>query len=298
MRITFGSGQVATMTDLERAAEELTRRQREVSSGKRIHAPSDDPTASAAIVRERADIAAVDQFVRSADSVTSRLTVVDTVLSDLVLKLQAARSATVAGQGSVQTTEQREATAQELEGLRDAIFDDLNTTFRGTYLFSGGLGLQPPYTRAADGTVSGYLGDANALSVDVDRNRAMQISFDGSTVVQGADTQGLFDTLAQVIQAVRTNDEPTLAAGLQHLEAAFNRVTRVQSGVGADLNALDDQRARLGEMKRANVARVSKAEDTNMAESISAMQRADTAYQSALGAIATRTKLSLMDYLK
>src|SRR5665647_681785 len=107
MRIIFSSGQAAMMADLEAAASELTKRQREVSSGKRMQAPSDDPSAWAAGVRERGEISAVDQYVRAADSATSRLTVADTVLSDLVTKMTAARSAVVAGEGTVQTAAQR-----------------------------------------------------------------------------------------------------------------------------------------------------------------------------------------------
>ena len=298
MRITFSSGHAATMADLESAAANLTRRQREVSSGKRILSPSDDPTSWAAGVRERSEIASVVQYARSADSATSRLTVADTVLSDLVSKFTAARAAVVAGQGTVQTAPQREATAKQLEGLRDAVFDDMNTTFRGTFLFSGGNALDAPFVRNADGTISAYRGDSSTISIDIDRTRAVRVSFDGSELTQGDAAEDVFATFEKVIAAVRTADQAAMADGLKALEAAFDRVVRLQSGVGADLNALDDQRARLAEMKLASKTRLSKTEDANMAESITEMKQANTAYESALSAVATRTRLSLLDYLK
>jgi len=286
------------MADLESAAAALAKRQREVSSGRRIQAPSDDPTAWAASVRERSDIAGVDQYARTADSATSRLTVVDTVLTDLVAKLTAARASIVSGQGSLQSAAQREATAKELEGLRDAVFDDLTTTFRGTYLFSGGSVLTSPFTRNASGVISGYNGDSNVLSVDVDRTRAVQVSFDGNVIAQGTALNDLFTTFTNVIGAVRNANQAGMADGLTEVEAAFDRVVRVQSGVGAELNALDDQRTRLSEMKLASKTRLSGLEDANMAESITGMKSANTAYESALSAVATRSKLSLLDYLK
>jgi len=298
MRITFSSGQSATMADLESAAASLARHQREVSSGKRIQAPSDDPTAWAAGVRERSEIASVDQYARSADSATSRLTVADTVLADLITKLTAARAAVVAGQGTIQTASQREATAKELEGLRDAVFDDMNTQFRGTFLFSGARGLDAPFLRNPDGSVSAYQGDSGDIAIDVDRTRSVRVSFDGSELTQGLAAEDVFATFAKVIAAVRNADQTAMAEGLTSLEGAFDRVIRVQSGVGADLNALDDQRGRLSEMKLATNTRLSKIEDANMAESITGMQQANTAYQAALSAVATRTRLSLLDYLK
>jgi flagellar hook-associated protein 3 FlgL len=297
MRITFAFGQSAMLSDLETAAANLSERQREVASGKRLQAPSDDPTAWAASVRERSEVAAVDQYAASSDSATSRLTVADTVLSDMVEKFTAARAAVLAGQGTVQTAAQREATAKALEALRDAVFDDLNTVFRGTYLFSGGRGLDAPFVRTGT-TISAYQGDSNSIGVDIDRTRSVQISFDGSEIAQGSAVEDIFTTFDKVITAVRTADQTTMASGLKLIEAGFDRVVRVQSTVGADLNALADQDTRLTEMKLASQTRLSKLEDANMAESITGMQQANTAYQSALSAVATRTKLSLLDYLK
>jgi flagellar hook-associated protein 3 FlgL len=298
MRITFSTGQAATMADLEAAAAEMAKRQREVSSGKIMQAPSDDPSAWAASVRERGALSAVDQYVSAADSATSRLTVADTVLSDIVAKLTAARSAVVGGQGSTQTDAQREATAKDLEGLRDAVFDDLNTMFRGSYLFAGASSLTAPFAKNADGTITTYQGDASPISVDVDHSRAVAITFDGGAVAQGAAPEDVFATFAKVIAAVRAGDQQGMADGLKGLEVAFDRVVDAQGGNGANLNALDDQQARLSATKLASQSELSKIEDANMAESITAMQQANTAYQTALSAIATRTKLSLMDYLR
>jgi flagellin-like hook-associated protein FlgL len=43
---------------------------------------------------------------------------------------------------------------------------------------------------------------------------------------------------------------------------------------------------------------LSKFEDANMAEAISAMNRAEIGYRAALGAAATIRRVSLLDYLK
>lgn len=298
MRITFMSGYAGTLSDLERVATELSRRQQEVSSGKRVTVPSDDPGSMAASVRERAEIAAVDQFSLTTDNVSSRMMVADTVLSDLVTKFTSARSTTVASQGTIQTASQRQASANELAGLRDAIYDDINTTFRGTYLFSGSKGSTPPYTKAADGTISAYQGDTTPMQVDIDRGREMQTTFVGSDISQGAETEDIFVSFSKLIEAVKTGDQAAMSTGLDKLQKAFDRVVRVQSGVGANLNSLETAQTRLSSIKQSNTARLSKDEDANMAESITAMQQANTAYQSALGVVASRSKLSLLDYLK
>jgi flagellar hook-associated protein 3 FlgL len=298
MRVTFGTGTTIAMSDLERAAEQLAEAQRQVASGKRVNTPSDDPSAAAAGVRARAEIAAIDQYVRTADSATSRVKVIDTVLSDMILTLTSAQAMATAARGSVQTAAQREATAKGLEGLRDALLTDANASFGGTYLFAGTASLTPPYLQNPGGSISAYRGDHTALSVDIDRNRTVQVSYDGSQLLQGTDAQDMFATLQALIDSVRANDQAGVAAGLDGLKRAFDRLVGVQSGVGAQLNALEEQTARLGDMKHATTERLSKDEDANMAEAITKMNQANTVYQSALGAVATRSKLSLLDYLR
>lgn len=296
MRVTFATGNEVAMSDLQRAAEELVARQREVASGKRVNAPSDDPSAAAATVRERTEMGVIDQFVRTADTAESRLKVIDTVLSDIISTITAAQSAGAAAKGTTQTAQQREATALSLEGLRDGLLSDINATFGGTYLFSGTSSLSPAYARNPDGSFT-YRGDHAALSVDIDRNRTVQITYDGQQVMQGAEPQDLLTTVQGLIDAVRANDQDGVASGMDGLKRAFDRLVGVQGSVGAHLNALEAQTARLGEMRQATKERLSKDEDVNMAEAITKMNQANVVYQAALGAVATRAKVSLLDYL-
>lgn len=298
MRITFGSGYESAMVDLNQAAEALQLAQQQVSSGKRLQLPSDDPSAMAASIRERGEIATIDQYTGAADSVDSRVSVIDTVFSDLIRQLTTARASAAGAIGSVQSEAQREATARDLEGLRDAIFSDMNTVFRGTYVFAGSDSLGIPYTKNPDGSVSAYQGDDGQVRVDIDRNRSIATTYSGRQVLQGDADEDLFTSMQRLIAAVRTGDQAGILEGQTRLSEAFDRVVAMQSGVGADLKAVEDQQARLSAMKLANKERLSKDEDANPVEAITEMKRADTVYQYSLGAIASRTRLSLLDYLK
>jgi len=57
------------------------------------------------------------------------------------------------------------------------------------------------------------------------------------------------------------------------------------------------QQGRVSALKRASETRVAELEGANLAEAISGMNQAETAYRAALGAIGTRGRVSLMDYL-
>jgi flagellin-like hook-associated protein FlgL len=63
------------------------------------------------------------------------------------------------------------------------------------------------------------------------------------------------------------------------------------------MRLIDGEKLRLEDMRIAAMSRVSKFEDANLAEAISDMSRADSAYRAALGAVSTAARVSLLDYL-
>jgi flagellar hook-associated protein 3 FlgL len=298
MRLTFGAMHRNAQEGIESAATRLMEFQRQVSTGKRIEKPSDDPSATLGSIGEHNETAAIDQYKRTTDTVSSRLTVVDTVLSDLITQLTSAQVASASARGSSKTQVQRDAAATELEAIRDTIFSDMTTAFNGSYLFSGSNSTVPPYSRPPGGPVSAYAGSTTEMLVDVDQQRAVKMTFNGQQLAQGGDAQDVFVELDNLIAAVRAGDDAGIDAGMDALQRMFERVSTAQGRVGADLRTVDEQKVRLDELKRSSAKRISALEDTNMAAAISEMAQADAAYRAALGAASTVTKQSLMDYLR
>jgi flagellar hook-associated protein 3 FlgL len=293
MRITFNTTFKDGLADVNAAAQRLAEWQRQVSSQKRVQAPSDDPSAAAAGIREQAEMAALDQYRETSDSVQSRLTVADAALSDIISSLTAAQTTTAAARTTVLTPEQRQALAQQLRGIRDTILQAFNTQYRGTFVFSGTAALTAPFVKDGAGVVQPYAGTTDVQVVDIDRNRTAEVTLDG-----GAVAGTLFADLDALATAIETGSMAQIDAGAASLEAAFRRATTAQSGVGITLGDLDALRGRLGTAWRAAEARRSSLEDANLAEAISRWQQAQTAYEASLGALGTRSRLSLMDYLR
>jgi flagellar hook-associated protein 3 FlgL len=296
MRVTFGSLFRNGLIDINRTAEDVVRRQREVSSGRRIHAPSDDPSAMAAAMAERVEMANLDSFIQTTDSVESRLTVVDSVYTEILNRLTNVQSKGAAGRSTILNQTQRDALAGEIRGAASAILTAVNTSYRGMFLFSGGQSLTPPY--AAGPPVSAYQGDSAVQRIDVSRDRSVPVTFDGGAILQGTAAADLFQTLEALATAVQAGDMAAIDAEMQAVNAGFERVTNAQTQVGLELSRMTDDRARLDGQLRAADARRSVAEDANLAESISGLTQADAAHRGALSALANAGRLSLLDYLK
>jgi flagellar hook-associated protein 3 FlgL len=296
MRVTFGSIFRNGLADINRAQAQLALRQREVSSGRRIHQPSDDPSAMATAMGERSEMSVFDQFTQTTDSVDSRLTVADSVFTDVINRLTNVQTKAAGGRSTVITQTQRDALAGEIRGAASAILTAVNTSYRGMYLFSGGQSLTPPYSPGPP--ISGYQGDGNVQSVDVARDRSVQVTFDGAAILQGSAPVDAFQTIEALATAVQTGNMAGIDQGLADVRAAFDRVTNAQTQIGIELARLPEDRARLVTQKQAADSRRATAEDANLAESISALTQADAAHRAALGSLANTGRLSLMDYLK
>ena len=141
-------------------------------------------------------------------------------------------------------------------------------------------------------------GSTAEVRVDIDRNRSVRVSMDGSTLVQTGSADDLFAVMDDAIAAARSGDNAVLGDVMGKLDTVMRRVTTAQSHVGADMNTVDDQKLRLGQMKLAATKRLDKTEAANLAEAITGMTQAQNAYEAALGAVSKVTSVSLMDYLR
>lgn len=295
MRVTFRAIHQG-VEYVNAAATQLARARQQVESGKRLQSPSDDPAAMLRAVEGRAQIGGLDSYARTADGVTARLATVDAVLGDIVDRLTAATVAATSARGSTVTAEAREATAVALEGLRDDLVGSFNTSFRGVHLFSGSNVGAAPYARV--GGVWTYQGDTATVSADLGQGRTAQISRNGQAIAQGGDAADLFTEMDALIAAVRAGDHDAIGAGIEALDRAFTRATRAQSLVGADQQGVANRQLQITASRLAVVGRVAADEDVNLVAAISEMNRADVAYRAALGAVATTSRQSLMDYLR
>ena len=262
MRISFQTGYRNTLADIERTNADLAKYQQQISSGKRLEVPSDDPTAAVGAVKEHTEIGTLDQFTQSADSANSRLTVIDTVLSDVINKLTQAQATTASAMGNTATAQQRISAADDLAGIRDSLYASFNTMFRGTYLFGGTDTTHAPYVQNPDGSIGAYLGTRRrSRSMSTVRRRCRSPTTP-MRITRGADATDVFGVLQNLIADVQSGNQANMQTGMDALKRAFDRAISTQSKVGTDENAVADEQSRLDAMRRAAAARLSSEEDT------------------------------------
>lgn len=109
----------------------------QLSTGKQVSEPSDDPARIAQDLSVRTAIDATGQQSKNVQSAISELTTTDSALSSLTSVLQSARQLAIQGSSDTLTAQQRAAIGSQIDQLLQQSVAIGNTTYAGRYVFAG-----------------------------------------------------------------------------------------------------------------------------------------------------------------
>ncbi|MHB8146869.1 MAG: flagellar hook-associated protein FlgL [Vulcanimicrobiaceae bacterium] len=109
----------------------------QLSSGKSLTYPSDNPTQIAEDISFRTDITVQTQVGNNLSSTQQQLTTVDSALANVTSVLQSARSLAVQGASDTLTPAQEQAIATQVDQLLQETVGFANTQYAGQYVFAG-----------------------------------------------------------------------------------------------------------------------------------------------------------------
>lgn len=170
--------------NLQRSQAEVFQTQDQISSGRRVRTPADDPVVAARALEIEQSQAISKQYLRNNDSAEAALSTGENALANAVSLLQDVRTLAVgAGNGALSPNELKNLAA-ELRGRYQELLGIANTTDgNGLYLFSGYQGNTRPFSETSPGNVA-YMGDQGARLVQISPSRQIAISDPGSDVFQ------------------------------------------------------------------------------------------------------------------
>jgi flagellar hook-associated protein 3 FlgL len=289
IRITQQSISASTMRGLQSNLSRMQALQAQLSSGRRISVPSDDPSGTASAMTFRSQQAADEQYLRNIDQVSARLGVTDNTLTALSDRLRGERDLLVqAGNGGL-GADSRSALAAQASALKSEIVDLYNTTYLDRPVFGGTVA----GAQAVDPTTGAYIGNDQPVQTRISRDATVRIDVKGTDVA--ADTT---PALLDRIVADLGTTAPIPAADINDLDATLSKVMQALGDVGARASRVDATKANVDSHRLDLVARISENEDVDLPQTIMNLQSQQVAYQSALGASAKILQTSLIDFLK
>jgi flagellar hook-associated protein 3 FlgL len=291
MRVTTGMAQRHVLTDLRRVQERLATAQSQVSGGKRIEKPSDDPLGAERAMRLKDQLESTSAYSTAVDESRSWLDATDTGLESLGNIVQRVRELTLQAANGATTPSGRQSIKLEVDQLTEQLKTTLNSAYDGRRLFSGTATDTPPYSAA---TGDAYQGDAGAVVRQIGPGVSVQVNITGDDVLSG-----LLPTLRTLSTHLQSNDVASLqGTDLQALDAGFDNLTAKRAQVGAITNRVDAAGQRLDDVYDVASAFLSKTEDADLPQALTDLSAQQNALQAALRGGATLIQQSLMDFLR
>ncbi|MDD4504105.1 MAG: flagellar hook-associated protein FlgL [Clostridiaceae bacterium] len=137
MRVTNTMITNNLMRNLNRNLSRMEKLQQQMASGKQFTRPSDDPIGVSRSLRLNTEVATMEQYKRNADDTQSWLDTTEMAINNIVTILHRANELTVQAANDTNSTGERNAIAGEIKELRDQLVQIGNTSYAGSYIFSG-----------------------------------------------------------------------------------------------------------------------------------------------------------------
>ena len=314
MRIATFNAYEQVITNLQGRQRGLQDSQQQLTSGKRVAKPSDDPVAAARAERSLAAMTRADAHQRALEASRTVTQQTESALGDAAELMQRARETVMAAGNPTYTDGERSMLVESLRGLRGQLLSVANRgDGAGAYLFGGQGSSAPPFVEANDpGSPSGrrvvYQGSAGDTLVASSESLATTLDGDNAwlqapAAVAGDPPLSVFDVLDRTItelSAPGVTDPQvatTVRASLRDIDAFNNHLLGVRARSGEALNRMDTLEMRIADNKLAAQTERSAAEDLDMVQAISDFQNRQTGYDAALKAYSLVQRMSLFNYI-
>ena len=230
----------------------------QMSTGKRVNRPSDDPIAASQAVVLSQSQSQNSQFALARTFAKQKVSLEDNVLNQVNTAITSAQEKLVyAGNGTL-SDDDRLSLATDLQGIRDQLMNLANSTDgNGRFIFAGYKTESAPF----DSTTGAYAGGSEPISQQVDSARNMEVSHTGTQIFEsitsnaqevpggGYGDTNMFKILDNAIAALKVPvaDDPAAAETQEQVVKASavgikntqNNVLTVLADVGTKLNELD-----------------------------------------------------------
>ncbi len=209
MRVTNNMIANQTLVNLQRSLSSFLSLQEQMTTGKRVNRPSDDPLALQRTIEFRSQLSRIEQYNTNISLGTSLLGSYESTLTDMNnLAKQTMDIALAVTNESNDSPEARPAFLNEAKSAIERMLQLVNTEQSGRRIFSGHKTDTAPIVSSPDGI--SYVGDTGAMSVEIDDSVTIQLNLNAQeTLLKQLGAQGATSDLQVGI------DGATLLADLQ-----------------------------------------------------------------------------------
>lgn len=294
MRITQSMMSDRMLRNLSNSYSDLNKYSEQLSSGKKITKPSDDPVVATKGMSYRTEVRDVEQYKRNLSEAQSWIDNSDSALSNATSALQRIRELAVQASNGTYEEGQRGNIAEEVDQLKEQLATIANTQVNEKYIFNGSATNTAPVAINEDGSATVDF-NSNAVNLTLSNGVDMKINVDGGAVFG----EKLFNDLENFSAALRSDgSDEDLDQYIGLIDENVNNLVNERADIGARMNRMDLVASRLGDQELSATELMSNNEDAEMEEVIMNLVSQEAVHRAAMSAGARIIQPTLMDFLR
>ncbi|WP_145541715.1 flagellar hook-associated protein FlgL [Yersinia alsatica] len=326
MRLSTSMIYQQTMQGVTNAQSLWMQSGQQLSTGKRVVNPSDDPMAASQAVMVSQAQSENNQYALARSFARNELSQETKTLEQVTSTIQSIQSIIISAKSDILSDDDRASYATQLQGLKDQLLNQANfTNGNGRYAFAAFKSDKPPFVMSATGEVT-YQGGDVAIEQKVDASRSMTVGHTGSSVfmaltsnakpepddvngVPVAAEANVFNTIDTVLKSLKTplsgttdavKDQATadMDKGIRGMANSLNNILSVQAEVGTQLQELDNLDSLGSDRTLSNKQRLSDLVDVDWTSAISSYVMQQAALQASYTTFTNMQGMSLFQLNK
>jgi flagellar hook-associated protein 3 FlgL len=286
--------------NLQRNNKIMETYQDQLSTGKKINKPSDNPVTAVRGMFYRSSLNEIEQYKRNLDHGLSWMTSTDEALNEVTEVMQRVRELTVQGLNGTNDANSRTAIAEEINQLKNHLGEIANTQFAGKYIFAGTDLKNPPFD--VDATIPNSPrefrnNNQEVLELEVGAKSNIQINVRGMDIFNNQDIGGVFKVLSDIVDQFRNSNEND-SNHLDKLDSQIDNILKERSELGARMNRIELAMSRMDGIEVSTTRLLSQEEDIDISQVIVNLKAQENVQRAALSAGARIIQPSLVDFLR
>jgi len=267
----------------------------ELSTGKKVNQPSDDPEAVAGLIVNNAQTSRVNAYLSNISTTQGSLQEADSTLNTVVTALTQAISLGTEGANGTLNQTDRDSVAQEVNGIQQQILESANQSFEGNYLFAGtAVNTAPFVANSASSSGVSYVGNSGVNSVQIGDGQTVPANLPGNQLFTASGSD-VFQALTDLSSALSSGSN--IPAAESEVQNAFNYINAQRSFYGTTLDRLNSATSFLNQENTQLAQEQNNLVGADMATAATELSQADVALNAAMAAGGKISQTSLLNYL-
>ncbi|MFD1358960.1 flagellar hook-associated protein FlgL [Fictibacillus halophilus] len=298
MRVTQSMLSNNMLRHISNSYESMAKTQEQLTTGKKISRPSDDPVVAMKGMTYRTNLTEVEQYKRNLSEAYNWMENSDAALDKATSVMQRIRELTVQASNGTYEESQKGMIGKEIEQLKEHLVSIANTQVAGKYIFNGNDTTTKPVDFDKTPSVS-----TNTNSVNLELSQGIEVAVNINpknvfTHTAGSKESGLFGDINELMKALDGTSGEELSGFLNKLDSHIDNLVAERAELGARYNRVELIDARVSEQEVIANRILSDNEDADIERVITDLKMQESLHRAALGVGSRIMQPTLMDFLR